>query len=48
MYKQKVTELGSQNYIFPKVTKMGSIFGHRIDYNGGGILRSQRHLPRKT
>ena len=25
MHKQKVTKLGSRNYIFPKVTKMGSI-----------------------
>ena len=31
-----------------KVTKMGSIAGHRIDYNGVGVLRSQRHIPSKT
>ena len=30
--------------ICPKVTKMGSIVGHRIDYNGVGVLRSQRHI----
>ena len=28
----------------PKVTKMGSIDGHRIDYNGVGVLR---HTPSK-
>lgn len=33
-----------ENYIFPKVTKVGSIFGHRIDYqyNGVGVLRGQQ------
>ena len=40
--KQKVTKLDSKNYIFPKVTKMGSIFGHRIDFKGVGVLRGQR------
>ena len=29
----------------PKVTKMGSIAGHRIDYNGVGVLKSKRHIP---
>ena len=37
-----------ENYIFPKVTKMGSIFGHRMDYNGVGVLIGQRHIPSKT
>ena len=33
--KQKVTKLGQQKLpICPKVTKMGSIIGHRIDFNG--------------
>ena len=32
-------------HICPKVTKMGSIIGHRIDYNGVGALRDQRHIP---
>ena len=36
-----------ENYIFPKVTKMGSIFGHRIDHNGVGVLKSQRHMTSK-
>ena len=27
---------------------MGSIAGHRIDYNGVGVLRNQRHIPSKT
>ena len=35
-----MTKLGSQKlHICPKVTKMGSIIGHRIDYNGVGALR---------
>ena len=30
-----MTKLGSQKlHIFPRVTNMGSIIGHRIDYNG--------------
>ena len=24
--------------------KIGSIIGHRIDYNGVGVLRGQRHI----
>ena len=35
-------------HICPKVTKMGSIIGHRIDYNGVGALRGQRHIPSKN
>ena len=31
-----------------KVTKMESIISHRIDYNGVGALRDQRHIPSKT
>ena len=27
---------------------MGSIIGHRIDYNGVGALRGQRHIPSKN
>ena len=30
-----------------KVTKMGSITGHKIEYNGVGVLREQRHKPTK-
>ena len=40
--------LENHNNICPKVTKMGSIVGHRIDYNGVGILRGQRHILSKT
>ena len=36
MHKQKVTKWDHQNYSFPVVTGMGSISGHRIDYNGVG------------
>ena len=45
----QVTKLDSRNYIFAqKVTKMGSIIGHRIDYNEVGPLRSQRHIHSKN
>ena len=27
---------------------MGSITGQKIDYNGAGALRGQRHIPSKT
>ena len=33
-----------ENYICPKVTKMGSKSSHRIDNNGVGALRRQRQL----
>ena len=36
-----------ENYIFQKVTKMGSITGQKTDYNGVGALRGQRHIPSK-
>ena len=43
-----MTKLGSRKlHICPKVTKMGSIIGHRIDYNGVEALRGQRHIPSK-
>ena len=32
----------------PKVTKMGSIFGHWIDYDGVGVLRGQKPTPNKN
>ena len=35
-------------HICPKVTKMGSIIGHKIDYNGVGALRGQRHILNKN
>ena len=28
--------------------KMGSVIGHRIDYNGVGAVRAQRHIPSKN
>ena len=37
--------LGSRNLYFAKVTKMGYIIGHKIDYNGVGALRGQWHIP---
>ena len=43
-----MTKLGSQKlHICPKVTKMGSLIGHKIDYNGVEALRGQWHIPRK-
>ena len=27
---------------------MGSVTGHKIDYNGEGAMRGQRHIPSKT
>ena len=49
MHKQKVTncKLGSQNYICPEMTKMGSIIDSRIDYNGVGTLKGRRHIQQK-
>ena len=38
---KKLLSLDGKNSFFPKVTK-GSTFGHRIDYNGVGVLRGQR------
>ena len=44
-----MTKLGSRKlHICPKVTKMGSIIGHRIDYNRVGALRGQQHIPSKN
>ena len=31
----------------PKVTKMGSMIGHRVDHNAVGFLRGQRHTHSK-
>ena len=44
-----MTKLGSQKLHFcPKETKMGSILGHRIDYNGvGGSERPAEHTQQK-
>ena len=38
---KKLLSLERKNSFFPKVTKE-STFGHRIDYNGVGVLRGQR------
>ena len=35
-------------HIWPKVTMMGSIIGHRIDYNGVGALRASGTYPAKS
>ena len=44
-----MTKLGSRKlHICAKVSKMGSIIGHRIDYNEVGALRGQRHIPSKN
>ena len=39
--------MAKTTYQSPKVTKMGSNIGHRIDYNGVGALRGQQHIPSK-
>ena len=45
-----MNKLGSQKlHICPKVTKIGSIIGHRIDYNGVGALRGAcPHVSRNS
>ena len=45
---RKLLSWDHKNYIFSKVTEMGSIFGHRIDYTGVGVLKNQRHIPTKS
>ena len=47
MHKQKVTKLGSRNLISTKVTKMGSIVGHKIDYNAVGLGEASGTYPAK-
>ena len=43
-----MTKFGSLKlHICLKVTYIGSIIGHRIDYNGVGALRGQRHILSK-
>ena len=41
LYEVELLSWDRENYIFPKVTKMGSIFGRRLDYDGEGVLRGQ-------
>ena len=38
---------GRYQRVLPKVTKMGSIISHTIDYNGVVVLKGQRH-PKLT
>ena len=40
--KRKWLSWDRENYISPKLTKMGSKIGHRMDYNGVGALTGQR------
>ena len=43
-----MTRLGSQKlHICPKVTKMGSIIGHSLDYDGVETLRGQRQITQQ-
>ena len=43
-----MTKLGSRKlHIYPEVAKVESIIGHRIDYQGVGDLRGQRHIPQQ-
>ena len=49
MHKQKVTKLGSRKLNFSKSDgDVVYIFGHRIDYNGVGVVRGQWHIPSKN
>ena len=32
----------------PKLTKMGSVTGHKIDNNGVGALKGQQNIPNKN
>ena len=42
-------QLGSRKLnICPKGATMGSIIGHRIDYNGVGALGGQQDIPSKN
>ena len=41
-------EWDHKSYICPKVTKMGSKIGHRIDYNGVGAVRGQQDISSKN
>ena len=41
---KKLPSLDRKNSVFPKVTK-GSTFGHKIDYDGVGVLRGQQPPP---
>ena len=43
MHKQKVTTLGWRKLHFPKVAKIGHIFGHRIDYLRLLFLEPEAH-----
>ena len=51
MHKQEVTiyilslDRENQFSLLKMTTKMGSIFGHKIDYYGVGVLRGRRHIP---
>ena len=48
MHKHKVTKSGLRKLLFfPKWLRRGLEYGHRIDYNGVGVLRGQREIPRK-
>ena len=48
MHQQKMTTLDRGNYICPKVTNVGSIICHRIDYKGVVVMTNQRHIPSKN
>ena len=39
---------GRYQHVLRKVTKMGSIISHRIDYGGIGVLKGQRQMPHKN
>lgn len=49
MHELKVTSTWDlKYYVCPKVTKMGSLVYHRINFYGSGILRDQWHISSKN
>ena len=45
---RKLISWDGENYIFPKVTKMGSIFGYRIDNDGVRVQEASDTYPAKS
>ena len=48
MHEQKVTKLGSCKVHFPKSDQDGVYIWLRIENDGVGVLRGQRHIPSKN
>ena len=48
MHKQKMQSWDRKIYIYPKVTKMESTIGHRIDHKGVGRETPAAHTQQKS